>query len=279
MIHFIQETAKKLAESFGFIERTIFLYGIFCHLITLVEQELIFKQIKRADSGCVTYLIGSSKTGECVIVDPLLDTDYIIQQVKDLRFNKVTHVIDTHTHTDHVSGSRNLVKQFNLNGVILHSNSKCNFKTIPVEDGQTLTIGDIKLQFLYTPGHTYDHICILIDGTKVLTGDTMLIGDVGRIDLGGDPKDKAEKLYDSLHGKLLKLDDPVEVYPTHVGAAHHLGNSSTFSTIEKERSENMALKAKSKEEFYKYMTEDRPPKPPDYQNIIRLNRGEVILPY
>ncbi|MGI0011422.1 MAG: MBL fold metallo-hydrolase [Nitrosopumilaceae archaeon] len=242
----------------------------------MVEQELIFKQIRRQDSGCVTYLIGSSKTRECIIVDPLLDTDYIVQEAKDSGFNKITHVIDTHTHADHVSGSRNLVKQFNLNGVIMHSNSKCNFKTIPVEDGQII-IGDTKLQFLYTPGHTYDHVCILIDDTKVLTGDTMLIWDVGRIDLGGDPRDKAEKLYDSLHGKLMKLDDAVEVYPTHVGAAHHLGNSSTFSTIGKERQENMALKTKNKDDFYKYMTEDWPPKPPDYQNIIRLNRGEVSI--
>jgi len=92
-------------------------------------SSLVFKQIKRDDSGCVTYLIVSSKTKDCAIVDPLLDLDFIIQGIKNAGFSKVTHVIDTHTHADHVSGARNLVKMFGLNGVIMHSSSKCNFKT------------------------------------------------------------------------------------------------------------------------------------------------------
>jgi hydroxyacylglutathione hydrolase len=236
----------------------------------------VFKQIRRRDSGCVTYLIGSQKTRDCVIVDPLLDIDFIIEQAKSSGFDKITGVIDTHTHADHLSGARKLVKRFGLKGVMLHEDSKCNFQTIPVQDGQVIHLGDIILQFMHTPGHTYDHICILVDG-KVLTGDTLLIGDVGRIDLLGDPQDKAERLYDSLHEKLMKLEDSVVVYPTHVGATHHLGNSSTSSTIGKERASNPALKTKNKKEFYKYMTEDWPAKPPDYQNIIRLNRGEVAI--
>ena len=147
-----------------------------------------------------------------------------------------------------------------------------------IEKGQTIRLGKTTmLQFIHTPGHTYDHICILVDNSKILTGDTMLIGDVGRIDLGGDPRDKSDKLYDSLHGKLLKLADAIEVYPTHVGTAHHLATTSTSSTIAKETENNGALKLKTKDEFFKYMTEDWPPKPPDYQNIIRLNRGEVTI--
>jgi hydroxyacylglutathione hydrolase len=237
----------------------------------------VFRQIKRSNSGCVTYLVGPPDTKECAIVDPLLDIEYVIAEAKKEGFDRITNVIDTHTHADHVSGARNLAKRFDLPGVYMHANADSKFQILPIQDGQTIRLGKMMLQFLHTPGHTYDHICILVDNSKILTGDTILIGDVGRIDLGGDLRDNSDKLYDSLHGKLLKLADAIEVYPTHVGAGHHLASTSTSSTIAKERENNSALKPKTKDEFFKYMTKDWPPKPPDYQNIIRLNRGEVTI--
>lgn len=237
----------------------------------------VFRQIRRADSGCVTYLIGSTEAGQCAIVDPLLDTDLVVEEAKKAGFSSITHVIDTHTHADHVSGARNLAKQFRLPGVHMSDMASAKFKTIPVRDGQVINLGQVELKFLYTPGHTYDHVCILVGGAKLLTGDALFIGDVGRIDLGGDARDKSDKLFDSLHGRIMALPDAVEVYPTHVGAAHHLGNARTSSTIGDERANNGALKPKDKDAFFKYMTEDWPPKPPDYQNIIRLNRGDVSI--
>jgi hydroxyacylglutathione hydrolase len=223
------------------------------------------------DSGCVTYLIGSTTTNECAIVDPLLDTDYVVEEAKKAGL-KITYVIDTHTHADHISGARILAKQFNLSGVHMSEKSQCKFHTIAVKDGHVIKLGDVELTFLYTPGHTYDHMCILVNKEKVLTGDTLFIGDVGRIDLGDDARDKSDKLFDSLHGSLMNLDDDVQVYPTHVGAAHHLNSAKTSSTIGAERKNNGALKAQDKDTFFKYMTEDWPPKPPDYQNIIRANQ-------
>lgn len=237
---------------------------------------LIFQQLRRMDSGCVTYLVGSTETKQCAIVDPLLDTDFVVQEVKKAGL-EITHVIDTHTHADHVSGARNLAKQFNLPGIHMSDRVQARFKTIPVKDGQVVKLGDVELKFLYTPGHTYDHVCILVNNEKLLTGDTLFIGDVGRIDLGGDQRDKSDKLFDSLHGKLMKLADGIEVYPTHVGAIHHLGTAKTSSSIGSERTGNGALKAQDKDTFFKYMTEDWPPKPPDYQNIIRLNKGEASI--
>ncbi|WP_158435001.1 MBL fold metallo-hydrolase [Nitrososphaera viennensis] len=238
---------------------------------------LVFQQIRRMDSGCVTYLIGSTMTKECAIVDPLLDTDYVAEEAKKAGL-KIVYVIDTHTHADHVSGARNIARQFGLPGVHMSEKSQSRFKTIPLKDGQAIKLGeDVELKFVYTPGHTYDHMCILVNNGKILTGDTLFVGDVGRVDLGGDARDKSDKLFDSLHGKLMKLADGVEVYPAHVGAAHHLGNARTSSTIGTERENNGALKAADKDAFFKYMTEDWPPKPPDYQNIIRLNKGEASI--
>jgi len=237
----------------------------------------IFKQIKRPDSGCITYMIGSKETGECIIVDPLLDIDFVVDEAKIESSCKIIGVIDTHTHADHISGARNLAKRFKLPGVYMYANSGSKFKTIPVTDGQILRLGKIELRFIHTPGHTNDHMCILVDNSKLLTGDTMLIGDVGRIDLGQDPRENSDRLYESLHNKLLRLYDSVEIFPLHIGASHHLGETNTSSTIGKERTNSPALKPKNKDEFFRYMTEDWPPKPPDYQNIIRLNRGETSI--
>ena len=238
----------------------------------------VFKQIRRNDSGCVTYLVGSKDTADCVNVDPLLDVDFVVEEARKEGFDRISHVIDTHTHADHVSGAGNLCNRFNLPGIWMHANSGRKSKTLPVHDGDKLSLDNTTLRFLYTPGHTYDHVCIVVDDSKVLKGDTMLIGDAGRIDLGGDPREKSDKLYDSLHGKLLTLPDAVQVYPTHVGAAHHLGSAKTFSTIANEKLANAALKVNGKEDFFKCMTEDWPPKPPDYQNIIRVNLSDDPLP-
>jgi hypothetical protein len=87
-----------------------------------------------------------------------------------------------------------------------------------------------------------------------------------------------DMLYESLHNKLLKLDDDLEVFPTHIGAAQHIGSTNKSSTLGMEKTGNPALRLRNKDEFFKYMTEDWPPKPPDYQNIIRLNRGEISIP-
>ena len=238
----------------------------------------VFKQINRPDSGCASYVIGSTETDQCVIVDPLLDIETVLSETRTLGFDRVTHVIDTHTHADHISGARNITKTSGLAGVYMHANSGSSFKTIPVQDGDVLRLGSTRLQFIHTPGHTHDHVCILVNDSKLLTGDTLLIGDVGRIDLGGDQRSNSDVLYESLHDKLLKLDDDVEVFPTHIGPAQYIGSTSKSSTLGNEKAGNPALRPRNKDEFFKYMTEGWPPKPPDYQNIIRLNRGEISIP-
>jgi glyoxylase-like metal-dependent hydrolase (beta-lactamase superfamily II) len=213
-----------------------------------------------------------------VIVDPLLDVEPILNETRTVGFDRITHVIDTHTHADHISGARNISRAFGLAGVYMHANSRSTFKTIPVQDGDAMRLGSTTLQFIHTPGHTNDHVCILVNDSKLLTGDALLIGDVGRIDLGGHQRKNSDMLYESLHNKLLKLNDNVEVFPTHIGAAHHIRSPSNSSTLGSEKAGNPALRLRNKDDFFKYMTEDWPPKPPDYQNIIRLNRGEISIP-
>src|SRR5207249_11873537 len=155
----------------------------------------------------------------------------------------------------------------------------------PVKDGDEVIIGRVKLRIMETPGHTPESICVLVIDTefsdqprKVLTGDTLFIGDVGRPDLAGakgyTPQDMAAMMYDSLHEKLLKLDDAVEVYPAH-GAGSMCGknlSTETSSTIGQQRKFNYALQPMTKAQFVEMMTTDLPEAPAYFAKDAEINR-------
>jgi glyoxylase-like metal-dependent hydrolase (beta-lactamase superfamily II) len=150
--------------------------------------------------------------------------------------------------------------------------SPVNFPFVPLVEKEYHLAGS-KVRVIHTPGHAPEHVSLLVDGRAVLSGDTLLIGDVGRVDLGrGD----ASKLYDSLFSKLLALEDNVQVMPGHVGKAHFV-SAGTSTTIGLERQTNPALQAKTKDDFIKYMTEGWPPRPDHYELYIRVNLGLLDL--
>jgi len=219
-------------------------------------------------SGCCSYFLGSGN--EFILVDPLMDVDRFMKSA-ELRDGKIVGVIDTHVHADHLSGSREIQK---LVGCPLYMNetSPVKFPFVPLKEKEYYLAG-LNVRVIHTPGHAPEHISLLVEGKTVLTGDTLLVGDVGRVDLGrGD----ASKLYSSLFSKLLALDDPVEVMPGHVGKAHFV-SAGTSSTIGLERRTNPALQAKTREEFIRYMTEGWPPKPDHYKLYVKVNSGLMEL--
>jgi hydroxyacylglutathione hydrolase len=151
-----------------------------------------------------------------------------------------------------------------------------------VEDGEELMVGNTKLTFLHTPGHTPEHISIVVTDTTrgdepwfVLTGHTLMVGDAGRTELASSPEEGANNLYDSLQ-KLMKLDDHIEVYPgAFSGSVCGRGLSGKpSSTIGFERRFNLALQKKNKEEFVKFMTEEVPPQPENFKEIRKANQGK-----
>ena len=219
-------------------------------------------------SGCCSYLVGSGS--EFILVDPLIEVERFTKSAQ-LRDGKIVGVIDTHVHADHLSGSRAIQK---LTGCPIYMNeaSPVNFPFVALAEKEYSLAGS-KIRVIHTPGHAPEHVSLLVDGRTVLTGDTLLIGDVGRADLGrGD----ASKLYDSLFSKLLALEDHVEVMPGHVGKAHFV-SAGTSSTIGLERQTNSALQAKTREEFIRYMTEGWPPKPDHYELYVQVNSGFLDL--
>src|SRR5579864_8646622 len=163
-----------------------------------------------ATGGCRSYLIGCEHSCAAALIDPELTQ---VDRYKALAARaglQIRYLIDTHTHADHFSATRQLAKQLGA-PVAMHRVSPAPFVTLALDDGEMLAVGKLRLQVLHTPGHTRDSMCLCVED-RVFTGDTLLIGATGRTDLpSGDP----EALYDSLFDGLLKLDPSLKVHPAH----------------------------------------------------------------
>jgi len=239
---------------------------------------MFFKQFYLGCLAHASYLIGSD--GEAAVVDPQRDVDEYLE-VAAAHGLTIKYVIETHLHADFVSGHQEIAARTGAQ-IIFGEKAGVEFAHRAVSDGEELKLGKIVLRFIETPGHTPEGICVLVTegpDQKLLTGDTLFIGDVGRPDLAGGkgytPQMMAEMMYDSLHGKLLKLPDEVEVYPAH-GAGSMCGRNmskETSSTIGEQRKFNYALKPMSKEEFVTMMTADLPEAPIYFPRDAEINRS------
>jgi glyoxylase-like metal-dependent hydrolase (beta-lactamase superfamily II) len=204
---------------------------------------LIFEHIPLGDVGRnFAYIIGDETTGDAAVVDPGYGLDKILQQIRQLNVS-VKYIINTHSHGDHTSGNAKL-KEKTRAKIVAHAKSP-RPKDIAVKDQDTLRLGKLIVRVIHTPGHTPDGICLLVDN-KLITGDTLFVGECGRTDLPGS---SAEDMYHSLFEKILTLDDNVEVYP-----GHNYGNKPS-STIGHERKTNYTLEKRTLEEFIEFMSE------------------------
>ena len=236
-----------------------------------------------------SYLIGDETTGRAVVVDPQRDVSEYIADAKELGMT-IELVIETHFHADFLSGHLELAEATGAK-IVYSSVAEAEFDFMGVADGERYSLGDVQLEFRHTPGHTPESMSIVIyehaDDTVpygVLTGDTLFIGDVGRPDLlasiGFTRDELADKLYDSLHTKLMPLPDTTRVYPAH-GAGSACGkNLSTelWSTMGEQRKTNYALRAPDKARFVELVTEGQPPAPGYFVYNAILNRqGRELL--
>ncbi len=214
------------------------------------------------------------------MVDPQQEIEPYLEAAAQ-KSMRITHVFETHVQADHLSGARRLAAVTGA-PVFFHEAAPVDFPHATVADGEEHELGNVRLTILHTPGHTPESLSILVvDRTRgpepwfVLTGDTLFSGGVGRPDLLGDGSETAaaEQLYESLHGRLLKLPDHIEVYPAHFGgAACGKGLSGKpGSTIGFERRFNPALQLTSKAEFVRFVLADLPPQPPAFAENRRRN--------
>jgi len=232
-------------------------------------------QLILGKTGCVSYLLCCKIKNEVAIVDAFDGFEAEIEQeLKKLKAPSVKYIIDTHTHGDRRSASPYFAKKYKTNGIVKSNRTSYEGSKIGTEDGDVLNLGKSEIKVIFTPGHTYDHNCYLVDG-NLLSGDSLFIGDVGRIDLGFNVtreniKERSNLMYDCLR-KLERLDPNTKIYPNHVGEAHAIASEESFSTIGKELESNEAIQIKDRDEFYTYMTEGWPPKPEGHLQIIKDN--------
>ncbi|OAN39134.1 MBL fold metallo-hydrolase [Mycolicibacterium iranicum] len=235
-----------------------------------------------------SYLIADETTGRAVVVDPQRDVAEYLADAKENGYS-IELVIETHFHADFLSGHLELAKATGAK-IVYSSVAETEFESMGVADGERYSLGEVTLQFLHTPGHTPESLSIVVyehAGDQVpygvLTGDALFIGDVGRPDLlasiGFTREELADKLYDSLHDKLMTLPDATRVYPAH-GAGSACGkNLSTdlWSTMGEQKATNYALRAPDKATFMTLVTEGQPPAPGYFVYDAILNRKDREL--
>jgi glyoxylase-like metal-dependent hydrolase (beta-lactamase superfamily II)/rhodanese-related sulfurtransferase len=220
---------------------------------------MIFEEIRAG--GCCSYVIACGETCAGVVIDPersQIDRTLAFLGRAGVR---VRYVVDTHTHADHFSASLELARRLRVPRV-MHRSSVAPGVDVRLDDGETLIAGGMRIRALTTPGHTEDSLSLVMSD-RVFTGDTLLRGATGRTDLPtGDP----EQLYDSLFGKLLRLDDALEVYPG------HNYKDVPVSTIGHEKASNPRLQKRDRAAFVEQMRALNLGMPDHLTEALRTNR-------
>ncbi len=237
--------------------------------------------IQQLYTSCLSeaaYYIESE--GEAAIIDPLRDIEEYLVLAKE-RKASIKYIFETHFHADFVSGHLDLAQASGA-PIVYGPETETSFPIYRAKDGEKFKLGKLTIEVLHTPGHTIESSCYLLrepDGNPhaIFTGDTLFVGDVGRPDLSsGDltREELAAMLYDSLQKKIAPLPDSVIIYPAH-GAGSSCGKNlgtETFSTLGEERKTNYALRAATKEEFIKEVTEGLNAPPQYFAVNARINK-------
>jgi hydroxyacylglutathione hydrolase len=242
---------------------------------------MFFRQVLHEDLGCASYVVADG--GQAAVIDPKWDVEDYLALAAEHGF-EIRHILETHTHADHVSGKGRLAK---ATGAAIHVPAKAEvaFAHEPLSDGDTVRVGDVVIAGVATPGHRPEHMAYAIaDGSRgaepwlVVTGDSLFVGDVARPDLAVDPEEGARELRRSMQ-RLLGLDDFAEVWPGHIGGSLCGGagmSEKPGTTIGFERRFNRLLKLDGEDAFVRELTSQLAPQPPNFKRIVELNRGPLL---
>lgn len=248
---------------------------------------LVLEQIYTEGIAHLSYLVGDDAEGVVAVIDPRRDVDVYLEMARR-RGVRIAHIIETHIHADFASGSRELQEK---TGAPIHGGKSdaYEFPVEPRDEGDELSLGGVTLRALHTPGHTPEHISLLVsDATQghepfgIFTGDTLFNLDAGRPDLvgGGTERELASQLYRTLFEKLVPMGDRMEVYPGH-GAGSACGTAigdRRMTTIGNERLFSPALQQRTEEEFVEWILDSLPEPPRHYARLKKLNaRGMPVL--
>jgi len=245
---------------------------------------VIFRQIVHDDLGCASYFVGDEDAGVAAVIDPRFEIDEYLELARYLGVH-IEHVLETHNHADHVSGHGRLAA---ATGAVIHvhRDAAVAYDHEPFDDGFELSLGRVRVRAIHTPGHRPEHTSFaLIDTARgeepwaVLTGDTLFVGDIARPDLAIDKREGAHGIFHSLHDRLLTLPPDTEVWPGHLGGSLCGGpamDMKVSSTIGYEARHNELLAERDEAAFVERAVSDLPPQPPNFMNIVEMNRGELV---
>lgn len=246
---------------------------------------MFFRQLLNDDSACASYVLGCKTSGELAVVDPHVDLVDAYIALAEREGSRVVAVLDTHLQADHVSGLPELVARTGATAY-LPKGTGVEFEHHALADGEVVSLGNVDVQAISTPGHALAHDAYLVtDRTRsdepwlVLTGDALLVGDAGRPDLHAHGEHTVEgmarTLYRSLTEKLLALPDDLVLYPSHYsGSVCGRGLSANpVSTVGFERRHNSALRFDSEDAFVAALVQDIPPRPAGQEQIVVANRA------
>lgn len=235
--------------------------------------------------GNSAYLIGSHHTKKGILIDPLRDVDRYLHAASE-RGIQLTHVLDTHLHADFVSGNREIAHQ---TGAVIGASAEANlgFDHQPLTEESVIDLGAFQIRVMTTPGHSPEHVSFLIvdiDGrpSALFSGGALIVGGAARTDLLTPELTQplARQLYHTIHDKLLKLPDAVEVFPTHGSGSYCVAPASTdrTTTIGRERTDNALALARTEEEFVQRALKGLPSYPTYYKYMRAINqKGAKIL--
>src|SRR5215207_4377216 len=242
---------------------------------------MFFREVLNEDLGCGSYIVADG--GEAVVIDPKWEIEEYLQIAEDNGF-KISHILETHNHADHLSGKGRLVE---ATGAAIHisKDAGVEYEHEPLEEGDIVELGGVRITAVATPGHRPEHLSFLVEDASrseepwlLLTGDSLFVGDLARPDLAVEPEEGARGLFGSL-GKLLELEDFVEVRPAHIGGSLCGGanmSQKPDSTIGFERRFNDYLQFEEEGEFVRTLTAEQTPQPPNFERIVEINRGPLI---
>lgn len=240
---------------------------------------MILRQFLHTDPIAISYLIACAGHAAGAVIDPVGDTDRYLDAAATASV-RIRYVIDTHVHADHVSTGRALADAASAD-YVLFAGTKTAFPFRPVRDGEKLDLGNVSIEVLHTPGHTPEHISLLVtDRTRsdepwfVLTGHTLMVGDLGRTELATDAETGAQALFHSIQ-RLKALPDYLEVLPgAYSGSVCGRGLSGKpTSTIGFEKRHNKAFRIGDESAFLDFMLADIPSPPPQAAQIRAANSG------
>jgi hydroxyacylglutathione hydrolase len=242
---------------------------------------VFFREVLNEDLGCASYIVADG--GEAAVIDPKWEVEEYLEIAEENGF-KISHILETHNHADHLSGKGRLVE---ATGAPIHisRDAGVEYENEPLEDGAVVEVGVTRIRALATPGHRPEHLSFQVEDTSrseeawlILTGDSLFVGDLARPDLAVEAEEGARGLFRSLR-RYKGLEDFVEVRPGHIGGSLCGGANMSRkpdSTIGFERRFNDYLQFEEEDEFVKTLTAEQTPQPPNFERIVELNRGPLL---